>query len=123
MSNDAQTPDTPAPATTKASGKQLQILLILTAIALLISCINMALLLMNPTASHVEQFNENLKTELADSVATLHKKIDGLRSAEAEWQRVLKKASENPDATYKLVQSPDGMLTLTELPNADSSKP
>ena len=69
--------------------------------------------MLNPTASKIEQFNETLKTDLADSIASVHKKVDGLRSAEQEWQSVLKKASEKPDAVYKLVKSADGLLTLT----------
>lgn len=83
--------------------------------ALVLSLANTVLLLLNPTASKVEQFNESLKTDLAESVATLHKKMDNLQGAEQEWQAVLKKASEKPDAVYKLVKTPDGLLTLTEI--------
>lgn len=90
--------------------------LILGASVLVVTLANTVLLVMNPTASHVEQFNESLKSDLAESVASVHKKIDGLRSAEVEWQGVLKKANENPDAVYKIVKTPDGLLTLTEIP-------
>lgn len=83
--------------------------------ALVLSLINTVLLLLNPTASKVEQFNDGLKTELAESIASIHKKIDGLRSAELEWQAVLKKGSEKPDAVYKIVIAGDGLLTLTEI--------
>ena len=66
-------------------------------------------------------FNEDLKTELAESIATLHKKIDGLRTAEVEWQAVLKKAQAKPDAVYKVVNTQDGYLTLTEISKADAA--
>ncbi|NTV69135.1 MAG: hypothetical protein HGA71_03210 [Azonexaceae bacterium] len=88
---------------------------ILVGVALVLTLVNTVLIAMNPTAKKVEQFNEELKTELADSVATLHKKIDGLRSAEVEWQAVLKKAQAKPDAIYKVVNTQDGYLTLTEI--------
>ena len=95
--------------------------LILVAVALVLTLVNTALIAMNPTAKKVEQFNEELKTDLADSVATLHKKIDGLRSAEVEWQAVLKKAQAKPDAIYKVVNNKYGYLTLTEISKAESS--
>jgi hypothetical protein len=94
--------------------------LILVAVALLLTIANTVLIVMNPTAKKVEQFNEELKTDLADSVASLHKKIDGLRSAEVEWQAVLKKAQAKPDAIYKVVNTQDGYLTLTEISKAES---
>jgi hypothetical protein len=89
--------------------------LIIAAAALVFSLANTVLLVLNPTAKKVEQFNEEMKTEVADSINTVHKKIDGLRSAEVEWQSVLKKASANPDAVYKVVNTKDGYLTLTEI--------
>jgi sensor histidine kinase regulating citrate/malate metabolism len=89
--------------------------MILAAGALLLSLVNTILILMNPTAGKVEKFNEDLKTELAETIASFHKKVDGLRSAEVEWQTVLKKAKERPDATYKVVNTQDGFLTLTEV--------
>lgn len=95
--------------------KYAKVLMILSGCILLVALVNSTLLALNPTASHVEQFNENLKADLAESVASLHKKIDGLRSAELEWQKVLKKAREKPDAIYKIVETPDGLLTLTEI--------
>jgi hypothetical protein len=94
--------------------------IILVAVALVVTLVNTALIVMNPTAKKVEQFNEDLKTELADSVATLHKKIDGLRLAELEWQSVLKKAQTKPDAIYKVVNTQDGYLTLTEIGKTES---
>jgi hypothetical protein len=94
--------------------------LILVAVTLVLTLANTALIVMNPTAKKVEQFNEELKTDLAESVATLHKKIDGLRSAEVEWQSVLKKAQAKPDAIYKVVNTQDGYLTLTEIAKAES---
>ena len=94
--------------------------LILVAVALLLTIANTVLIVMNPTAKKVEQFNEELKTDLADSVASLHKKIDGLRSAEVEWQAVLKKAQAKPDAIYKVVNTQDGYLTLTEIDKTES---
>ncbi len=104
--------ETPAPTKANASNK---IILVLVAAALVLSLANTILLAMNPTAKKVEQFNEELKTDLADSIASVHKKIDGLKSAELEWQSVLKKASEKPNAVYKVVNSKDGYLTLTEI--------
>jgi len=89
--------------------------LIIAAAALVFSLANTVLLVLNPTAKKVEQFNEEMKTEVAESINTVHKKIDGLRSAELEWQSVLKKASANPDAVYKVVNTKDGYLTLTEI--------
>jgi hypothetical protein len=89
--------------------------LILVGVALVLTLANTVLIAINPTAKKVEQFNEELKTDLADSVASLHKKIDGLRSAEVEWQSVLKKAQAKPDAIYKVVNTQDGYLTLTEI--------
>jgi len=94
--------------------------MILVAVALVMTIANTVLIAMNPTAKKVEQFNEELKTDLADSVASLHKKIDGLRSAEVEWQAVLKKAQAKPDAIYKVVNTQDGYLTLTEIDKAES---
>lgn len=107
-----------APAAPVATEKPNRLPIILGASVLVITLANTVLLVMNPTASHVEQFNESLKSDLAESVASVHKKIDGLRSAEVEWQGVLKKANENPDALYKIVKSADGLLTLTEVPGA-----
>ncbi len=95
--------------------------LILVGVALVLTLANTVLIAMNPTAKKVEQFNEELKTELAESVASLHSKIDGLRSAEVEWQAVLKKAQAKPDAIYKVVNTKDGYLTLTEISKAESS--
>lgn len=95
--------------------KYAKLLMILSGFLVVIALANTTLLVLNPTASHVEQFNENLKTDLAESIASVHKKIDGLRSAEVEWQRVLKKARDKPDAIYKIVETPDGLLTLTEI--------
>ena len=95
--------------------------LILVGVALVLTLANTVLIAMNPTANKVEQFNEELKTELAESVASLHSKIDGLRSAEVEWQAVLKKAQAKPDAIYKVVNTQDGYLTLTEISKAESS--
>lgn len=83
--------------------------------ALVMTLVNTVLIVMNPTAKKVEQFNEELKADLAESVASVHKKVDGLRSAEIEWQMVLKKAKENPDAIYKVANTKDGYLTLTEI--------
>lgn len=103
-----------APAAAKQSNPN-KLLIILVACALALSLVNTVLLLLNPTASKVEAFNESLKTDLAESIASVHKKVDGLRSAEIEWQGVLKKASEKPNATYKIVKSGDGLLTLTEI--------
>ncbi len=110
--SDAETPQAPA---AKAAGNSNKLVTILAGGALALSLVNTVLLVLNPTASKIEQFNETLKTDLADSIASVHKKVDGLRSAEQEWQSVLKKASEKPDAVYKLVKSPDGLLTLTEI--------
>ncbi|MBT9522309.1 MAG: hypothetical protein IV101_15655 [Dechloromonas sp.] len=94
---------------------------ILVGVALVLTLVNTVLIAMNPTAKKVEQFNEDLKTELADSVATLHKKIDGLRLAELEWQSVLKKAQAHPDAIYKVVNTQDGYLTLTEIEKSEAT--
>lgn len=93
--------------------------IILVAVALVLSLVNTVLLVMNPTAKKVAEFNEELKTDLADSVTSLHKKIDGLRSAEVEWQSVLKKAQAKPDAIYKVINTQDGYLTLTEIPKSE----
>lgn len=95
--------------------------IILVGVALVLTLANTVLIVMNPTAKKVEQFNEDLKTELADSVASLHKKIDGLRSAELEWQSVLKKAQTKPDAVYKVVNTQDGYLTLTEIDKTENA--
>lgn len=105
MSEKEATDSKEKPAKAKSFEK---LTLILVGVALVATLTNTALIVMNPTAKKVEQFNEELKTELAESVATLHKKIDGLRSAEVEWQSVLKKAQANPDAIYKVVNTKDG---------------
>ena len=89
--------------------------MILAAGSLVLSLVNTILIVLNPTAGKVEKFNEDLKTELADTIASFHKKVDGLRSAEVEWQMVLKKAKERPDAIYKVVNTQDGFLTITEV--------
>ena len=103
----------------------IKIVTILAGIAVLISLSNTVLLLLNPTAGKVEQFNESLKTDVAESIASVHKKVDSLKSAELEWQAVLKKANEKPDAVYKIVISQNGLLTLTEIepPVATPSAP
>jgi galactose-1-phosphate uridylyltransferase len=95
-----------------------KLIVIFAAGAFLLSLLNTILIVMNPAAAKVEQFNEELKTDLAESVATLHKKVDGLRTAEVEWQMVLKKAKEQPDATYKIANTQDGYLTLMEIQSA-----
>lgn len=102
----------------KPSPKNLQKpTLLIAAAALVFSLVNTVLLVLNPAAKKAEQFNEEMKLEVAESVNAIHKKIDGLRSAEQEWQSVLKKAGANPDAVYKIV-SKDGYLTLTEIAGA-----
>ncbi len=103
-----------APVKAKEGGSS-KIIIGLAAGAMVLSLANTILLAMNPTAKKVEQFNEELKTDLAESIASVHKKIDGLKSAEVEWQNVLKKASEKPNAVYKVVNNKDGFLTLTEI--------
>lgn len=110
-------------AVPKASNPN-KLVIILCGVACLLSVVNTALLLLNPTAGKVEQFNESLKTDVAESIASIHTKIDGLKSAEIEWQAVLKKSSEKPDAVYKIFKSADGLLTLAEIerPTADSAK-
>jgi len=95
--------------------------MILAGGALLLSLVNTVLIVMSPTVAKVEKFNEDLKTELADTIASFHKKVDGLRSAEVEWQMVLKKAKERPDAIYKVVNTQDGYLTLTEMPAPEAA--
>jgi hypothetical protein len=92
-----------------------KVVMILAGGALVLSLANTVLLLLNPAASKVEEFNESLKSDIAESIATLHKKMDGLRGAEQEWQSVLQKATEKPDAVYKVVKAGDGLLTLTEI--------
>jgi galactose-1-phosphate uridylyltransferase len=89
--------------------------MIIAASALLLTLVNTVLIVMNPTAKKVEQFNEELKIDLAETVASFHKKVDGLRLVEVEWQMVLKKAKERPDAIYKVVNTQDGYLTLVEI--------
>ena len=116
--------DTPTESTEqKPKGKPIdKLTMILAGGALVLSLVNTVLILMNPTAKKVEQFNEELKADLAESVASLHKKIDGLRTAEVEWQTVLKNAKENPDAVYKVVNTKDGYLTLTEVEQSGASQ-
>lgn len=104
-----------APAAAAPAAGMNKILLGLAGGAMLLSLVNTVLLVMNPTAGKVEQMNEQLKTDLADSVESVHKKIDRLRSAEVEWQEVLKKAQEKPNALYKITLSGDGLLTLSEV--------
>ena len=82
---------------------------------------NAPLTAMSPTAKPVELFDEEPKTELADSGASRNKKIDGLRLDEREWQSVLKKSQAKPDAIYKVVNTKDGYLTLTEIPKTEGS--
>ena len=89
--------------------------LIFAAGALLLSLTNTVLIALNPSADKVEAFNKSLEKDLAESIATLHKKIDGLKTAEAEWQMVLKNAQERPDAVYKVSNTQDGFLTLMEI--------
>lgn len=111
--------ESPKPAPTGQVPSKL--ILILVACALLMSLVNTVLLVLNPTAGKVEQFNESLKSDMAESIAGIHKKIDGLKSAELEWQAVLKKSSEKPDAVYKIIRSEEG-LTLVEIPS-EGGKP
>lgn len=106
--------DSESPKSSPVAPASPKLLLMVAGGALLLSLVNTVLLVLNPTAGKVEQFNESLKTDLAESIATVHKKIDGLKSAEVEWQAVLKKSSEKPDAVYKIIRSEDG-LTLTEV--------
>ncbi len=119
MSEKEATSDSKAPPAKARSMEKP--LVILVAVIVVLTLANTALIVMNPTAKKVEQFNEELKTELAESVATLHKKIDGLRSAEVEWQGILKKAQAKPEAIYKVVNTKDGYLTLTEIEKTESS--
>lgn len=119
--------DTPtesaAPAKPKDNSVN-KIIMGLAAGALVLSLVNTVLLIMNPTAKKVEQFNEELKTDLAESVTSLHRKVDGLKTAEQEWQSVLKKANEKPDAIYKVVNTKDGYLTLTAIdPGSEPAAP
>jgi hypothetical protein len=113
------------PAPDARPSASIKIVTILAGIAVVISLANTVLILLNPTAGKVEQFNESLKIDVAESVASIHKKVDSLKSAELEWQAVLKKASEKPDAVYKVVNSQSGLLTLTEIdsPAASPSTP
>lgn len=103
----------PAPEARPAGS--IKVVTIVAGLAVAISLVNTVLLVLNPTAGKIEQFNESLKTDMAESIASIHKKVDSLKSAELEWQAVLKKASEKPDAVYKIVNSQNGLLTLTEI--------
>jgi galactose-1-phosphate uridylyltransferase len=110
------------PKDQKSTAKSFEKLtMILVAGALVVALANTVLIVMNPAAKKAEQFNEELKADLAESITALHKKMDGLRSAEVEWQQVLKKAQENPDAIYKVVNTKDGYLTLTEVEKPEAS--
>lgn len=117
--NEKETSDSKEQTVTVKSYEKLT--MILVAVVLALTLANTVLIVMNPTAKKVAEFNEELKTELAESVASLHKKIDGLHSAEVEWQSVLKKAEAKPDAVYKIVNSKDGYLTLTEIPQPETA--
>jgi len=103
--------------------KAMMLISILVTSSLIVSLVNAVLILRSPNASKLEQLNEDLKTDLASSIALVHKKIDGLRSAELEWQAVLKKGAEKPEAIYKIVIAGDGFLTLTEVTPASSLEP
>jgi galactose-1-phosphate uridylyltransferase len=116
MSENESSESKEQPAKAKSYDK---LIVILIGVALVLTLANTVLIAMNPTARKVEQFNEELKTDLAESIASLHKKIDGLRSAEVEWQSVLKKAQAKPDAIYKVINTQDGYLTLTEIPKSE----
>jgi len=115
-SNDAETPKA-----SPVAQPSLKVVTILAAGALVLSLVNTVLLVLNPTASNVEQANTELKSDVAESIGSLDKKLDGLRSAEVEWQSVLKKSSDKPDAVYKIVRTPDGLLTLTEIAPAPAA--
>ena len=117
------TESTESAEVSRPPAKAMMLLSILVAGALIVSLVNTVLILRSPNASKLEQLNEDLKTDLASSIALVHKKIDGLRSAELEWQAVLKKGAEKPDAIYKIVIAGDGFLTLTEVTPAPSSEP
>lgn len=108
------TEETEAPKPAPAGGLSSKLVLIFAGGALLMSIVNTVLIAMNPTAGKVEQFNEALKGEVTESISGLEKKIDGLKSAEMEWQKVLKKSSEKPDAVYK-VQRSDAGISLVEI--------
>ena len=103
--------------TTKAApapGGTSKLMLILVGAALLFSIVNTVLILLNPSAGKLEKSNEALKGEMSESISALQKKLEGLKSAEVEWQSVLKKSAEKPDAIYKIIRSEEG-LSLVEV--------
>lgn len=89
--------------------------------ALIVSLANTAILLTSHTAEKIEQAGADTQTLITDSGNAILKKIDLLHTSGSEWQAVLKGVADKPDATYKIVKSPDGLLTLTEILPAEAA--
>lgn len=108
--------EAPAAAAKPANSSKLLTILAAAGVAFsLIAVILLAMLLMRPVASKIEEGNAEIKEALDASRGSLEKKVEALRDACIDWQAVLKVAGEKPDATFRIVKTPDGLLTLAEI--------
>lgn len=102
------------PAATKAANP-FKLVLILAGGAFVCSLVAMViaiLLLLRPVEHKIEEGTEAIKEAIDASGVSSTKMMASLRDACIDWQAVLKKSSENPDAVYKIEKMPDGYLTL-----------
>lgn len=114
-SKETETPH--AAATPPANQSKLLIILAGSGVFLsLVAVVILVLLFLRPSiADKIEQGNAEIKEALEANGTQLGKKIVGLQDACIDWQAVLKTVSDKPDATFKIIKTEDGLLTLGEV--------
>lgn len=112
------THDTEAPAVAAPGGNPLKLLTILVTVALVLSVASVGLGVMqmlHPASVAIEQANGELKDTIDSNGSAIAKRLDHLKDACIDWQAVLKTASDKPDATFRIIKTEDGLLTLSEI--------
>lgn len=118
--------DADAPIASQAPANHSKLVVILAGGAFVLSLVTAAMafvLLSRPVADKIEQGNTEIKEAIDANGASLAKKIVALQDACIDWQAVLKTVSDKPDATFRIVKTADGMLTLSEVEQMAPSDP
>ena len=121
------THDTESPPVAAKAGNPFKLVIILAGGAFVCSLAAMVvaiLIMLRPVDHKIDESTEAIKEAIDASGVSSNKMMASLRDACIDWQAVLKKSSENPDAVYKIEKMPDGYLTLKPVdPAAAEAKP
>lgn len=112
------THDSESPSAIPNAANQSKLLTILAGGACALSLLTAVLIfvqLSRPVVDKIEQGNTETIEAINASAASIAKKVDALQNACIDWQAVLKTASDKPDATFRIIKTADGLLTLSEV--------